>query len=165
MTAGMSLLGAYQGGMSTSVHDYLPQGHRPVIVVNPRSVRLFRSMTRAWLLRLPGSVDMTDRIRRVWTLALSLGTSCARLSFKFCSRAPMHIYRLIDENDIPSHDVHLSSFFPIPCLPTGLWASSYRQYCLHVKQFRTRHSQSALLMAGFWGALTRQGTIKVEQRT
>ncbi|KAI9432235.1 hypothetical protein H4582DRAFT_1123820 [Lactarius indigo] len=78
--AGMSLSRCVPGWLSTFVHEYLPQRRRPVNIVNPRSVRLFPSMTRAWPLRLPASVDMTDRIsRRVWTLALSLSTSCARL--------------------------------------------------------------------------------------
>ncbi|KAI9431778.1 hypothetical protein H4582DRAFT_1216087 [Lactarius indigo] len=67
---------------------------------------------------------------RVWASALSLGTSCARLSFKFRSRVPMHTHQLID---IISHDDHLPSFFPTPCLPTGFCASSYRQRCIHVK--------------------------------
>ncbi|KAH9055792.1 hypothetical protein EDB83DRAFT_2390880 [Lactarius deliciosus] len=55
MTAGMLLLGAYQGGLSTFVHDYPPQGRRPVNVVNPRYVRLFRSMIGSWS---PASVDL-----------------------------------------------------------------------------------------------------------
>ncbi|KAI9431809.1 hypothetical protein H4582DRAFT_1218041 [Lactarius indigo] len=78
MTAGMSLLGAYQGGMSTLVHDYLPQGHRPVIVINPRSVRLFRSMTRVWSLHLPASVDVT---------LIGLGNECRPRSFPFAQVA------------------------------------------------------------------------------
>ncbi|KAI9434631.1 hypothetical protein H4582DRAFT_760065 [Lactarius indigo] len=57
--------------------------------------------------------DADRFIERVWASALSLGTN------------------------ILSYDDHLPSFFPTPCLPTGLCASSYRQRCLYVKQFCT----------------------------
>ncbi|KAH9016190.1 hypothetical protein EDB85DRAFT_766638 [Lactarius pseudohatsudake] len=76
---------------------------------------------------------------RVWTWAHSLDTCCRHLSlcFKLLARIAMHIYQLIDENNISLHNDHLPSFLPTHFLPTGLCASSYRQHRRHVEQFRT----------------------------
>ncbi|KAI9434668.1 hypothetical protein H4582DRAFT_762678 [Lactarius indigo] len=63
-------------------------------------------MTRAWPLRLPASVDITDRdSRRVWTLALSLGLRSLILQVPFQSHyAHSPTYRRKGYHHIAPHD-------------------------------------------------------------
>lgn len=124
------------------VHDY-PQGRRPVNIVNPHSVRLFRSMIGSWSPR--GPIPLTY-----------VAVTCpSRLKFR--ARIAMHMYEFIDENNILLDNDHLPSFLATPFLPTGCCASNYRQHRLHVEQFLTPLPICVITHGGFLGCTNHSG--------